>query len=153
MITENISTLISLHFPFLKHISNVASFDSAAPNFSAIQPPSDINFNLWSLGYNWKLSIRSPWQNYFTPFFTLFPVLGAANTRRPGISTLHRDRFLCVPIPTLVEWFEDSFLVPREIHVRPMLDSNQGHLDLLSNAPPLEQRANVPILNDREFYI
>ena len=45
------------------------------------------------------------------------PVLYAPNIRRPGISNLHRDRPLKVPIYTLVEWsIGYSFLVLREIH-------------------------------------
>ena len=66
-----------------------------------------VNF-LWSLDYIRKLAFGSPW----------VPVLCEANIRQ-------------VPIHTLVEWnLRDSFLVPWEIHVRPV-DSNQDILGLI----------------------
>ena len=47
------------------------------------------------------------------------PVFYAANIRRPGISDLQRQCLTRVQIHTLVERsLGDSFLVPREIHVR-----------------------------------
>ena len=43
---------------------------------------------------------------------------------------------------TGVQWsLGDTFLVPREIHVRPGQDSNHGPLDLHSNALPLDLRS------------
>ena len=60
-------------------------------------------------------------------------VLCAANIRCPGISNLHRHCPLRVPILTLIDWsLRDSFIVPREIHVRPVQDSNQGPLEIQS---------------------
>ena len=47
--------------------------------------------------------------------------------RRSWISNLHM-----VPILTLVQWsLGDSLQVSREIHIRPVYDSNHGPLDLL----------------------
>ena len=54
-------------------------------------------------------------------------VLSAAIIWCPGISNLHRHRPLKVPIHTQVEWsLGDSFLVPREIHIKSLQHSNQG---------------------------
>ena len=102
------------------------------PVLVAIQPLFDINF-LWSLGYGLPEKTIS------------LPVLCAAFIRRPGISNMHRHRPLRVPIHILFEWsLGDSFLVLREIHVRPVYDSNhQGSLDLQSNMLSLDQRAPV----------
>ena len=91
----------------------------------AILPPFEINFQLL-LGYIMKLAFGSPWRwNYFTP-----------NIRGPGISNLHKNTHL-VHIYTLIEWsLGDAFHLPREILVRPVYDSNQGRLDLQSDALP-----------------
>ena len=87
---------------------------------SDIQPPFDINFA-------WRLVFRHS-------RFCMQPTNGA------HISNLQKHSPLRVPIYTLVRCtLGDSFLVPREIHVRSVLDSNLGTLYLHSNAPPLDQ--------------
>ena len=76
------------------------------------------------------LAFGSPLGNYS------FPVLCADN--------IHRHRPLRVPTHTLVDWSpRDSFLVSREIYVRPVYDSNQVSLDLQSKALPLDQRGYI----------
>ena len=66
------------------------------------------------------------------------PVLCAANIRHPGISSLHRHSPLRVPYHTLVERnLGDSFLVPREIHVRTVQDP------MCPQVPLLDRRTNM----------
>ena len=68
----------------------------------------------------------------------------AANIQRPGISNLHRQRPLRVPVNTMIRWsLRGSFLVRSEKnHVRPGQDSNQGPLYLQSNVILMDQ--NIP---------
>ena len=97
-------------------IVTVTSIGRATFSYSAIQPPFDINFHQ-SLGYIRKQASWSPWGNYLTPGFVC-----SQYKLRPGITNLHRrHRPFMVPVHILVECsLGDSFLVPREIHVRSM---------------------------------
>ena len=112
----------------------VTSFGRATNSYSAVQPLFVIKLPL-SLGYTRKLAFASPWGKYFTPG------LCAVNMRRPGISNLKKHSPFRVPIHILGELggLGDTFLMPREIHVRPVQDSNHGPFELQQNVLPLYQ--------------
>ena len=82
----------------------VSRFGRVAFSYSDVQPPFDIKF---------------PWSSGLPGETISLPVLCAANIRLTGISNLHRNRPLRVPIHTQVKLsLGESILVPREIHVR-----------------------------------
>ena len=91
------------------------SFGKAAFSYSAVQPTFDIltSPGHWAILGNKRSGL---------PGKTIsLPVLCADNIRRQRISNLHRYSPLRVPNHTLVKWsLGDSFLVPWEIHVRPV---------------------------------
>ena len=99
---------------------------------SAIQPPfNTFNFH-WSLGYIRKLAFGSCWGNYFSPSFVCSQHMAPRNIK------LAQTPFpLWVPIQILVKCsLRDSFLGPREIHVRPVQNLNHRHLDLTCVSSP-----------------
>ena len=103
------ANIVNLYGNEVTPVQKVTSFGRAA-----FQPPIDINFPR-SFGYIRKLTFRSPRGNLFHSH------LFAPNIRHPGLSKLHRHRPLRVPTRTLIERsLGNSFLVPREIHVRPV---------------------------------
>ena len=106
IIAWHIVMVIVCHGKWREHTSKFkskgTSFGRAAFSYSAVQPQFNIIFP-------WSLCPGLPGET------VSLAVLCAANIRRPGISNMHR------PIHTLVEWsLGDSFLVPREIHFRPV---------------------------------
>ena len=98
--------------------------------------------------FSHSLALTSPghWatlENYrsgFTGDIISLPVLWAANIRRPGISNLHRHRRLGVQY---TPGSTEASVLREDNHVRPVLDSNQGPLDLQFNALQLDQRGPI----------
>ena len=133
-------------FNLFGNSAKVTIFGRAAFSYSNVQPfshPSTLtSYGHWATSGNQRSGL---------PGETIsLPVSCAANIRRPVISNLHRHRPLRVSIQTLFELsLGDSFLVPREIHVRPVYYLNHRHLDLQSNVLPPDQRTPQQILFKR----
>ena len=107
----------------------VNSFGGATFSYLAVQPAFDNNFHWFTLGNQLLVSLGEN---------VPFPVLCAANIRCQEYQTCI-DTTLSPFQHTLVEQsLGDTFLVPREIHVRQGQDSNHRPLDLPSNALPLD---------------
>ena len=105
---------------------------------SAIQPFSHLS-TLTSSGHwlHQEISVLVSQEKLFHSWFCVHTTYSA----QVYLYNLHRHHPLKVPIHTLVDWsLRDSFLVPREIHVRLVRELNQEPLDLQLNALPLDQR-------------
>ena len=90
---------------------------------------------VWSLSsiqpFSHPLTLTSPchWASFRVSLGKLFHFRFCSQTTfgAQDISNLHRHRPLREQIHTLVKWnLGDSCHVPREIHARPVYDSNQG---------------------------
>ena len=114
----------------------------------ALQPFNHPNFP-WSFGYIRKLAFESPWGNYFTPGlvcrqYTAHMNIKLAQTPPSQGTNSHLGR---------VEWsLGYSFLEPREIHVRPVQDSNQEPLDNQWNVLPTRRDKHLVLTEHKESY-
>ena len=130
-----------------KKKKKITSFSWAAFSNSDMQPPIEMSFP-WPLCYIRKLAFRFPQGNYFTLSFvcsqhtTLRNIKFAQTPPSQGTNS-HLCRMWSLG---------DSFLVPREIHISPVQDSNQGPLHLQANVLPLNQCTLISIFNLSQFF-
>ena len=93
----------------------VTIFGRVYISYSAVGHPLTNNFP-WSMGYIRKLAFESPWGYYLTPGFVCIQ-----HTEPRNIKLAQTPPAQGTWIHTLVVWIlGDSFLVPWDIHVRPV---------------------------------